>query len=109
MTYDQAKQLAALLGGNALEILPGFGVPGVELTRSDGKVARIHEHGGAVYLGGEQLYSHEWRTWHGSGTWAKPVACLLGGIAVPRGYVYEVWFIRADGKSIEMRAKEVWD
>jgi hypothetical protein len=108
VTIDQAEQLAALLGGVAMPSLPDYGVPGIELTRSDGIRVRLHEHGGVAYQGGRQLYSHQWRTWHGSDTWAKAMACLLGGIAVPRGYVYEVWFIRADGVSIELRAKEVW-
>jgi hypothetical protein len=108
MTFDQAEQLAALLGGVAMPSLPDYGLPGVELTRSDGIRVSLHENGGAAYQGDKQLYRHQWRTWHGSDTWAKAVACLLGGIAVPRGYVYEVWFIRADGVSVELRAKEVW-
>jgi hypothetical protein len=114
MTELKARTLAAALGGEVVNTMPQSRMPGVALTRSDGKYALIEEDAGAVYFDEHACWvgyhtlgddargvvdAEEWGDWGVTESWATGLAALVGAEAHQSGgNIWVVLFQRPDGR-----------
>jgi len=113
MTEKAAKELAAVLTGEAVRLMPSTRTWGVVVDRADGMRAVIEDHAGSLYRDraafeayqrdGDQegiVKAAEWGVWGGGYEWASSLAGLLGSEEYwhSGGGHWLVFYRRPDGR-----------
>lgn len=114
MIETMARNLAWLIGGKPVRMMPRSRTWGVALTRADGRYALVEEDAGAIYFDEHACWvgyqacgsdpkgsieAAEWIEWSGTERWARGLAEIIGGRAHQSGgNIWVVVFGRADGR-----------